>query len=148
MRLDRIMVFLEKCYAEMAFAEAGMGFDRLSAEQTIMSACSSGGCFFVEETGGEVVGVFAAMVVPNIMDYSQRRAVEYIWHSAPGMPKKRRYRTMIDLLAQGEKWAESINAYLVVSTSAERPAVARILDRRNYTKLETSFGKGWCQNGT
>jgi len=127
----------------MSFSENGLRFDPESVLTTIEMSNRSGGCFLVLFDDEGITGIFAAMVVPNIMDHSQLRAVEYIWHSRPNLPKITRIETMKTLLDHAKMWAQEKNIYLVISASTKKPAVSRILEKEGFSALETSYGRSF-----
>lgn len=138
---EDIVSFLHDCYMEMPFSKQGLSFDGPSVLHTIKTATSNDGCFIVEVEGGEIRGIFAAMVALNIMDHNQKRAIEYIWHSSPSLSKSKRYKVMKDLISRGVEWAARKGLFLVVSTSAEKTSVEKLLIRHGFMGIEKSHGK-------
>jgi len=140
-----IVRFLSCCYEEMDFASNGFDFDGQSVIKTINMSSENGGCFFEEFKRGELVGLFAAMIAPNIMDHNQNRGVEFIWHSLPSLGKKTRIQIMDKLLSSGIYWAAENNIWLSVNTSVMAPGAGRILERNGFKETEKVFvrSKSW-----
>lgn len=138
---SEIIDFLFSCYEEMKFSDNGLSFDASSVLGTINMANDKGGCFFVDR-GDQINGIFAAMLVPNIMDYGQLRAVEYIWHTNPCLSTRNRIKSMERLLMAACEWSSLKNVCLVINASENKPAAKKILERNGLVKIEESYLKG------
>ena len=135
----KVVAFLKDCYATMDFG--GLSFNEESVLKTIKNSISNGGYFTTIEDEGKINGMLAVGIVPNIMDYSQMLAVEYIWHVHPGLPKKEKIKLMEELIVSGIEWAKKNKFQFRAGTNVHSPGAEKILKRNGFYEVEKLFVK-------
>lgn len=139
------VTMLERCHKEMDFDSSGMSYDPTSAEETLEHGIEDQNiCIVVAIDNGKIGGVGGVTITPSYMNYNDRIAHEFIWHSDPLLRPYKRAKIFKNLFEIMQAWAKvrEVSSFQIsVSPFGKNKAAGKFLEKkglklRNYIYME------------